>query len=166
MATRKHASPRRRNPSFRPRSKRVTLTGRKGDLIKWVCAAETSPVGLCGHAEEENAADGQRLHHEGRHEELGGECSTLLRAFHGENARFCGVLLLNVYWTQPTLQTRQKAYFSCSLVACLYMRTCCISTNQRRKPPPRSAGGTSLKAVRLFYVRSTTGKDMFGRFVV
>lgn len=39
-------------------------------------AAETSSVGLFGHAEAEDAADGERLHREGRHEELGGESST------------------------------------------------------------------------------------------
>lgn len=29
------------------------------------------------HAEEEDDADGERLHREGRHEELGGECCFL-----------------------------------------------------------------------------------------
>lgn len=34
-------------------------------------------VQTCGHAEEEDDGDGERLHREGRHEELGGECCFL-----------------------------------------------------------------------------------------
>lgn len=89
MATRKRASPRRRNSSFRPRSRRVTLTGRTREVIKWFLTVGTCPVGLCGHAEEEDAADGERLHREGRHEELGGERSTRPQMSQRANACFC-----------------------------------------------------------------------------
>lgn len=163
MATRKHASPRRRNPSFRPRSKCVTFNQENRETsLGGFLTARTSALGPCGHAEEEDAADGERLHREGRHEELGGECSARAQAFHRADVFF-------LRRTQRTLQERQETLFMM-----LRGRVCICAPVAYQQitggTPPVcvcvSAVRTNPKAIFLFYVWYTEENDMFWGFVV
>lgn len=125
MATRKHASPRRRNSSFRLRSKCMTFPRRKEDLIKWFFTSwnfcvdmlkrktQLTANGFTVKAAMKNSVVSVRL---------------ILKCFN-EQMRFFFlfvffVLLLNVRRTQHMLQTCQKPYFSAAMSPLLSGHVC------------------------------------------
>lgn len=172
MATRKHASPRRRNSSFRLRSKCMTFPRRKEDLIKWFFTSwnfcvdmlkrktQLTANGFTVKAAMKNSVVSVRL---------------ILKCFNEQMRFFFFVFFFRVTLKRAPYAAyaadMSKTLFFCSNVSaaewtCLFLRTCCLSTNYRRTPPCKSAVRTNSKAICLIYVRYTAEHAMFGGLVV